>query len=95
MILHIITKDDIQTLEMLIDHISESRDQHSILLTESAIYLLKQVKLFEKLISTDVYILENHACGRGFETLIPQWIKAIDYPGFVQLVTEHNKSVTW
>ncbi|WP_223669037.1 sulfurtransferase complex subunit TusB [Kangiella shandongensis] len=60
----------------------------ALLLIEDAVLLCHQHTLHNS------YILEEDLIARGFATKQSHW-QAVDYPQFVQLTLQYDKTVTW
>jgi tRNA 2-thiouridine synthesizing protein B len=98
--LNIINKSpfDRNSLESCIKVLSEG---DAILLTEDGVYAATTGTSFSDAVkavanSHSVYVLGPDLSARGMnEDRIVEGVKAVDYDGFVDLVTEHDKSNSW
>lgn len=71
----------------------------TILLIEDGIYAATSGTRFAEIISkadgVNFAVLGPDAQARGVESKLADGIKVVDYDGFVDLVTEHDKVQTW
>ena len=98
--LNIVNKSPFEkrTLEQCLSRLSSGS---SVLLTEDAVCVAVEGTAFAKQLTdaaqtVKLYVLQPDLAARGFSesTLLPS-ITAVDYPGFVNLVTEHECVHSW
>jgi tRNA 2-thiouridine synthesizing protein B len=101
MILHIINKSPYQSniFNNCLEMIQHSSTMNNLLLIEEAVIAGIENTLYannlQKLVNMQIYILANDLKARGLDTKIPSAFKPIDHKQFVQLVIEHEKTVSW
>lgn len=96
MILHIINKSPFShhSLNSCLKNLNE---EDSILLIEDGVFLLTNPNIEPALdmSNTKLHALKNDMTSRGVGALAHQNIGYVDYSGFVDLVCEHSKTMTW
>lgn len=97
--LHIVNKSFTQT-SALQSCLRLAKPGHSLLLIEDAVYAVTQAAaassgMTEALKSLKVHVLQPDVEARGMAGKLIDGVTAVDYGGFVDLVTEHPTSQTW
>lgn len=94
MILHIVNKSPYQS-QGLIQSLQTLADKDSIILIEDGVYSLTNPAGLENLPgSKRLYALHDDCVARGIK-VDANSATAVDYSGFVDLVANHEKSVSW
>ena len=97
--LHIVNKSHTQT-NSLQSCLRLARPGHALLLIEDAVYAataagVESAGMTEALAQLKVYALQPDVEARGMAGALADGVKAIDYAGFVDLVTEHPNNQSW
>ena len=97
--LHIVNKSHTQT-RSLQSCLRMAKAGHALLLIEDGIYAATQggaasAGIAEAMKQLKVYALQPDVEARGMAGKLVDGITAVDYAGFVDLVTEHSNNQTW
>lgn len=68
-----------------------------LLIQDGVIAALKNTKINKKLLknTTKIFALKEDIYARGFNKIIADKIKVIDYSGFVKLTIKNRNQITW
>lgn len=94
--LHIVNKTA-ERGTALADCLRCASEEDAILLIEDAVYLARDTnanRRFWKDCRMNIHVLDNDCRARGLTALNPA-INVLPDAGFVQLVCDHNKAVSW
>lgn len=94
MILHILNKspDHASTLQQCLNAIKPA---DSLILIEDGVYALSYQAVVDRLpAKVHLYVLQDDCVARSI-SINSSRVSAVDYPRFVELVTQHQKTLSW